>query len=264
MTEVTRPQARATLRVEPAPPATGPHVISSLVEHMHRVLLRIESNEDALAGPILYIRSDPPCKSARPEEAFFFHVPEEGVSSACPEVETTRPNQRMDRWTLSLSCGVCPDSCHLPPRTPPFLPHVCPVLPSQGSHVPLPLGKELQPLGLMVLAKEQDVLAAHSQLTLPLWFRPIKEGRVKVNIVLVYHSAKPSTSGPGMLAVGQFSNLMISSDLIFEVESHVAFTTTFEVASPPPTLLPVRPLSLAGQGVALTTARKRGYVVAHP
>lgn len=60
----------------------------------------------------------------------------------------------------------------------------------------------------------------------------------QINAVLVYKSVKDSSSSlqqpasPGGAA--SLSSLMISSDLVVDVESHVAFQAGFEVASPAP------------------------------
>lgn len=57
----------------------------------------------------------------------------------------------------------------------------------EGTHQPLPLGKDLQPEEpLLVLpgsSQEEDgggAIAPHSTLHVPIWFRPTREGRSKV------------------------------------------------------------------------------------
>jgi hypothetical protein len=39
---------------------------------MHMVLLQVDSHEDVLEQPNLFVRCDPPPRSNKPEDAFFF------------------------------------------------------------------------------------------------------------------------------------------------------------------------------------------------
>jgi hypothetical protein len=54
--------------------------MTSLVEHYHCLKVRVRSNEDTLVTPVLYVRSDPPPRHGRPEDAFFFYPVTPGVS----------------------------------------------------------------------------------------------------------------------------------------------------------------------------------------
>jgi len=70
---------------------------------------------------------------------------------------------------------------------------------------------------------------------------------VKINMVLVYHAAAPAAAttaataaaaGGGKEEGDVYSNLLVSSEYIFDLESHSPFFTVFDVASPCPALPP--------------------------
>lgn len=197
--EIIRPVAHASLALCTQKEAEE-GLVTSLVGHLHCLWLKVESNEDSLTNPVLYVRSDPPARSSRVEDAFFFR-------------------------NSSNSSG------------------------SGGGPVPLKLGKDMQPeVALPVLPSSLPqpssstttaaVLSPQSSVLVPVWVRPLQEGRVKINMVLVYHGAAPAAVGGTGRGEAVYSNLLVSFEYMFDLESYAPFLTAFDVASPCPALPP--------------------------
>lgn len=79
--EVVRPTARATVSLAAQQPSSvllqggGPSstpVVAALVEGMQLLLLQVQSHEDLVDSPKLFVRTDPPPRSSRPDDGFFF------------------------------------------------------------------------------------------------------------------------------------------------------------------------------------------------
>lgn len=52
-------------------PSSTP-VVAALVEGMQLLVLQVQSHEDLVDSPKLFVRTDPPPRSSRPDDAFFF------------------------------------------------------------------------------------------------------------------------------------------------------------------------------------------------
>jgi hypothetical protein len=100
----------------------------------------------------------------------------------------------------------------------------------QSPPEPLPLDKDLQPAApVPVLQKEGAVLEPNSEVTLPVWVRPRREGRTKVNLVLVYRTQCQSQG-----AEETARNLEVHTDMTLSLDCLPPFSLTFDVASPAP------------------------------
>ncbi len=195
--QIIRPVARASLGLSHEKEEEE-RLVTTLVEHMHCLWVKVESHEDALTNPMLTVGSDPPPGSGRPEDALFFAFPDAMEKEA----------------------------------------------------VPLALGKDLQPEAAIAVIQPTPhqktppptVLAPHSSVLVPVWVRPVQEGRTKINFKLVYHGAATSPlpspkggGGGGRKPVDEAEeNLMVSSEYVFDLESYSPFLLSFDVASPCP------------------------------
>ncbi|TFJ87161.1 hypothetical protein NSK_001493 [Nannochloropsis salina CCMP1776] len=232
--EIIRPTAQATLCLSD-PKEAEEQLVTTLVGHMHCLLIKVESHGEILTNPMLYLRSDPPALSYREEDALFFNT--------------------------------CQGQAVHGPRVSVGGRQVQPLEPSSAV-VPLKLGEDMQPgkaipilsVGLDEQAGGSNVLGKHSSILVPVWVRPVQEGRLKINMALVYHSDIDGGTGANALAgpsrkismqlcgrqdntevsgnidaVGDTSsNLLLASEYIFDIESYAPFLTAFDAASPYP------------------------------
>ncbi|KAM3571497.1 hypothetical protein VYU27_006473 [Nannochloropsis oceanica] len=197
--EVTRPVAHASLALRTQKEAEN-RLVTSLVGHLHCLWLKVESNEDTLSNPVLHVRSDPPARSSQLEDAFFF------------ENNSNSSISRRGPTPLKLGKDMQPEAA---------LPVLLPLAPLSSSST-----------------TDAAVLSPQSSVLVPVWVRPKQEGRVKINIVLVYHATASAAVGETDRREDIYSNRLVSYEYVFDLESYAPFVTAFDVASPCPALPP--------------------------
>jgi hypothetical protein len=103
----------------------GPPVLTALVDQVKCVVLQLDARQDALTAPELHVRCDPPPRSNRPEDAFFFRLPDPSVGaggiSILPRPVAAAPHARLSipprRRRPRSSCPWCSRRRTCSPRT---------------------------------------------------------------------------------------------------------------------------------------------------
>lgn len=237
--------------------------VPTLVGHMHCLWVRIESNTDRLGTPMLYVRSDPPPPTASAEDALFFRLgPGEQAHAPLKLGKDGQPKKALDVLELAGAQGQGKAGSGgggggadnvVPPQSSLLVPVW--VRAAQEGRVKVRRCVVLRCRVAGTKSETEGKARQGNATRLTHRFVFLLPTHVQVNMVLVYHSASiPPSAATGlspprrMLPPSQqagaaaapdddedaFSNLMVSSEFVFDLEAYPPFATAFDVASPCP------------------------------